>query len=440
LLGMTLALRLAERGLPVTLLEASAQTGGLADAWQIGDVTWDRHYHVTLLSDEYTRRIVGELGLEDSMRWVETRTGFFTDGRLHSMSNTLEFLKFPPLRMIDKLRLGGTIAWAARVTNWQKLEQIPVADWLRKLSGRRTFEKIWLPLLRCKLGDCWRDTSAAFIWATIARMYAARRSGLKKEMFGYCAGGYATFLTALERRLRELGVVIRLNSPVQRVESAEDRRLIVTTAGRSQVFDQVISTLPAPLMSRVCPQLSADERRRFDGIRTHGIVCASLLLKRSLSPFYVTNITDPGFPFTGVIEMTALVDKSELNGQALVYLPRYVPPDDELFDRTDAEIEHEFLTGLQRMHPQLSLADVAAFRISRARHVFALPTLGYSKRLPPITTSVPGLFALNSAHIVNGTLNVNETIKLAEDFVAGLNSEVRTAPHDPVLHQSLVEV
>jgi protoporphyrinogen oxidase len=226
LLGMTLALRLAERGLPVTLLEASAQTGGLADAWQIGDVTWDRHYHVTLLSDEYTRRIVGELGLEDSMRWVETRTGFFTDGRLHSMSNTLEFLKFPPLRMIDKLRLGGTIAWAARVTNWQKLEQIPVADWLRKLSGRRTFEKIWLPLLRCKLGDCWRDTSAAFIWATIARMYAARRSGLKKEMFGYCAGGYATILTALERRLRELGVVIRLNSPVQRVESAEDRRLI----------------------------------------------------------------------------------------------------------------------------------------------------------------------------------------------------------------------
>jgi protoporphyrinogen oxidase len=259
-------------------------------------------------------------------------------------------------------------------------------------------------------------------------------------MFGYCAGGYATVLTALERRLRELGVVIRLNSPVQRVESAEDQRLVVTTAGRSQVFDQVISTLPAPLMSRVCPQLSADERRRFDGIRTHGIVCASLLLKRSLSPFYVTNITDPGYPFTGVIEMTALVDKSELNGQALVYLPRYVPPDDELFDRTDAEIEHEFLTGLQRMHPQLSLADVAAFRISRARHVFALPTLGYSKRLPPITTSVPGLFALNSAHIVNGTLNVNETIKLAEDFVAGLNSEVRTAPHEPVLHQSLVEV
>ena len=74
------------------------------------------------------------------------------------------------------------------------------------------------------------------------------------------------------------------------------------------------------------------------------------------------------------------------------------------------------------MHPSMSLADVKAFRISRVRHVFALPTIGYSDRLPPTVTSVPGLYALNSSQIVNGTLNVNETIKLANDFVAGMNS------------------
>jgi hypothetical protein len=44
--------------------------------------------------------------------------------------------------------------------------------------------RIWLPLLKSKLGDNYRITSASFIWATIARMYAARRSGLKREMFG----------------------------------------------------------------------------------------------------------------------------------------------------------------------------------------------------------------------------------------------------------------
>ena len=177
MLGMTIAHRLSQQGHSVTLLEGRPNLGGLADAWKVGDVTWDRHYHVTLLSDLFVRDLWKELGIESQMDWVETRTGFYTDGELHSMSNTLEFLKFPPLGLVDKLRLGGTIFWASRAKNWKNLEQKTVADWLTKLSGKRTFQKMWLPLLRAKLGECWRETSAAFIWATIARMYAARRSG-----------------------------------------------------------------------------------------------------------------------------------------------------------------------------------------------------------------------------------------------------------------------
>jgi hypothetical protein len=49
--------------------------------------------------------------------------------------------------------------------------------------------------------------------------------------------------------------------------------------------------------------------------------------------------------------------------------------------------------------------------------VFAVPTVGYSRALPSTTTSVPGLHVLNSAHIVNGTLNVDETVQLAERWV-----------------------
>src|SRR5688500_19885941 len=75
LLGMTLALRLGQRGFRVTLLEAADHLGGLADAWQLGNITWDRHYHVTLLSDSYLRAILAELGLDEQMQWVQTKTG-----------------------------------------------------------------------------------------------------------------------------------------------------------------------------------------------------------------------------------------------------------------------------------------------------------------------------------------------------------------------------
>jgi hypothetical protein len=35
-------------------------------------------------------------------------------------------------------------------------------------------------------------------------------------------------------------------------------------------------------------------------------------------------------------------------------------------------------------------------------------------------SSVPGVYIVNSAHILNGTLNVNETIRLADTALAQL--------------------
>jgi hypothetical protein len=73
------------------------------------------------------------------------------------------------------------------------------------------------------------------------------------------------------------------------------------------------------------------------------------------------------------------------------------------------------------MYPSLTHDDVITCRTSRVRQVFAIPTIGYSRTLPPVATSVPGVHILNSAHIVNGTLNVDETVQLAETWVAGMS-------------------
>src|SRR5262245_32411536 len=159
MLGMTLAYRLAQCGQRVTLCEAAPQLGGLASAWNLGDAVWDRHYHVTLLSDTHLRALLDELGLEREMRWIETKTGFYCGGKLYSMSSSWEFLTFPPLSLWERLRLGGTIFLASKIRNWRRLEKISVADWLRRWSGRGAFEKIWLPLLRAKLGEAYRQTS-----------------------------------------------------------------------------------------------------------------------------------------------------------------------------------------------------------------------------------------------------------------------------------------
>ena len=176
-LGMSLALRLAREGHQITLFEAGDVLGGLAGPWQVGDITWDRHYHVTLLSDRRTRDMYEAVGLTDAdLHWVETKTGYYGPDRiLRSVSNAIEFLRLPGLSPIDKVRLGGTIVVGSKIRNGRKMERITVERWLRRWSGNKAFDTFWKPLLRAKLGDSYPQASAAFIWATIQRLYAARR-------------------------------------------------------------------------------------------------------------------------------------------------------------------------------------------------------------------------------------------------------------------------
>src|SRR5678816_225835 len=129
IMGMTLAHRLAQQGHKVTLFESGPELGGLVSSWKLGDVQWDKFYHVILLSDFRTRNILKEIGLDDTIEWVETKTGFYMNGRLYSMSDTIEFLKFPTLNLIDKFRLGLTIIVASRIKNWKRLEKIPAVSY-----------------------------------------------------------------------------------------------------------------------------------------------------------------------------------------------------------------------------------------------------------------------------------------------------------------------
>jgi protoporphyrinogen oxidase len=178
----------------------------------------------------------------------------------------------------------------------------------------------------------------------------------------------------------------------------------------------------------LCPQLSELEKARLTNVVYQGIVCASLLTRKPLGPFYVTNITDRWVPFTGVIEMTALVDRERFGGNSLVYLPCYLTQQDAYWHRTDKEIEQDFLNALERMYPHFKREDVIAFKVFRARQVLAVSTIEYSERaLPPITTSLPNVFVLNSAQIANGTLNVNETLGVVHAHLQELTTSLTSA-------------
>ncbi len=237
---------------------------------------------------------------------------------------------------------------------------------------------------------------------------------MSEERFGYVPGGAARIFDLVAHKLIDEGVKILGGTPVIAIQSSGRQQVVVTEHG-SECFDRVVVTTAAPLAARLCLDLTDAERARLRKVRYQGVVCASMVLPKPLADYYLTYITDPGCPFTAVVEMSALVDRSEFGDKTLVYLPKYVSPDDPLFDAGDDELRDSWLPYLKRLYPKFDLADVEAFKVSRVRNVYAIPTLGYSREMPPTTTTIPALQLIGSANLPFSTLNIDDTLSLVAE-------------------------
>ena len=421
-MGLATAYYLNKKGHEVTILEKEKEIGGLSRSEEIiPGLFWDRFYHVILTTDTELLEFLDELGLSEDIRFRETKTGIYADGQLHSMSTIMEFFQFKPLSLIDKLRLGAGIFYASKIKNWKRLEKKTAKAWLIRVFGHINYERMWEPLLRAKLGSAKDKVSAAFIWSTIKRYYGTRQKGSKKEMMGCADTGYRLILNHLTDHLLRHGTTIFKGYRAKFIDPINGKRIAIKSEnGISFVFDRVIATTPTPTISNLSSNFTDEFRFKLENIDYLGIVCVTLLLKKSLTSFYVTNLTDNGFPFTGLIEVTNVMPQEILNGKSLVYLPKYVPVEDPFFRKPDQEILREFIRALKKIFPNLNDEDILTCKTNREPYVQPIQKIDYSEKIPSMQTPVNNFYMVNTAMIQNSTVNNNEIIKLARqaaDFV-----------------------
>lgn len=435
--GLTAAFYLLRAGCNVTVLEARPQLGGLATYFNFGPFYWDKFYHCILTSDRPLLQLIEDLGLMEEMRWTETKVGFFTNCALHSMTTSLDFLRFPAISLWEKFRLGLGILSVSRIEDGLALEQEPIGPWLTQKFGKGNYQKLWEPLLKCKLGAARDQASASFIWATIKRLYSTRaKDASKKERLGYVRGGYHTVFTRLAEQIEALGGKIVTGAGVQQVAVNDSGGVTVATAAGNLNFDSVVATMPSSAFRQVVPAFDPDYRARLDKMRYMGMVCAVMLLKRKLSPYYCTNLTDD-LPFTGIIEMTNLISLDETSGRHLVYLPKYTSPGDPLFEASEDDVWNLFYPSLKKVVPDLKDDEIERRFVFRERLVQPIPVLNYSAIVPQMETSVPNLFLANTTQIVNSTLNNNEMVRIAGEAVKLVLKKTGNRAGSPLAEQTV---
>jgi protoporphyrinogen oxidase len=423
LLGLTAAYRLAQAGVAVTLYERDSELGGLAGTTPLDGIRIDRFYHVTLPTDRRVIELAEELGLGDRFRFRRSGVGFYHQGRLASMSTPRELLAFPGLTMVDRLRLTAFVARCQVGSDYSRLDETPLEDWLVRICGRRTWETLWRPLLDSKFDGRYDDLPATYLWSRSRRMSRSRDRS-SQEVMGWLDGGYQTLADALGHAIRRLGGEVRRDTQVRAIASGEGRAIGVVTPRGFERHDQVISTLlptaTAPLLGRDLIRAVGSDRCRY-----LGIVCLVLRLRSSLSPWYTLNITDRRVPLTAVVETTHVVDPERVGG-TLVYAPKYVNPDSPELERPSGQVKRDFMRHLKVMFPRFSPEDdVLASQVARARIAEPVHTLGGDGRVPDMFPA-PGLAMASSAHVYPEIVNGQAAIGVAERLVEGLRQRLRS--------------
>ena len=415
ILGMTAAYRLARAGVAVTLYEASDNLGGLVGSFDFRGLPADRFYHVILPTDDRVIGLADEVGLGDRFRFRPTKVGFYDDGRLFSMTSLREFMTFPLLAAHDRMRLAAFVARCQLPSGHDRLDDVPLEEWLQRLCGRRAVERLWRPLLDSKFDGRFDDLPATYIWARTRRMSNVRDSG-GRELMGWLEGGYQTLIDALEERIRALGGEIRRSTRVSRI-TVEHGRAGIAVNDRFRWFDSVLCTLaPTQAEQLFAPDLRL--RLPADRFRYLGVVCLLLRLTRSLSPYYHLNITDRRVPLTTIVETTHVVDPDAVGG-TLVYASKYVDPMHEDFDRPADLVESDYLRHVHRVFPELKPEHILASVVQRARVVEPVHTLGGAKNVPDMFP-LPRLALASTAHVYPEIVSGQAVSGVAERVVEGL--------------------
>lgn len=430
MMGLTAALELVRAGRPVTLLEAADEIGGVSASDTLGGVVVDRFYHTILPTDRALLLLLDELGLGERVSWRRVRSGLFDGERVHPATSPLDLLRLSALTPWQRLRLGVSVLRARHASDWRDIQHLTCEEWLTSIGGREVYRRFWRPLLRGKLSGAADEVSASFIWATINRLQDAKppRGVTSKDAMGFLQGGYRVLLTAMARAITTSGGRILTGTPVTALTPGTTHRWRVATPGGAMEAADVISTLPP---SRLRGLVSDEVSLALGGdVRYLGAVVEVLLLRRPLSPYYILNLGIEGLPFTGVIEMTALAPDGTFGDRGVIYLPRYVTPDDPLVRADDHAVRTAFHDGLRRVFPTFDEANVVASAIHRAPAVQPIHPRGYAELLPP-TRAAEGLRVASTAQVFPWPVHNDAVIRRAREAVHHLLADGAADPIHP---------
>jgi protoporphyrinogen oxidase len=436
--GLVCAHRLGQAGHTCDVYERWPGLGGQAATIDIGGGhLLERYYHHLFTSDRHIAELYEELGMPGELEWLPSSVAFFLEGRSWPFTSPLHLLRFSPLSLRSRIRMGVAVLRLQRGgDDVAPFERMTARAWIRDAMGAEAYEKVWGPLLRGKFGDRADDISMAWLWGKLTMRRKLQGKESRQELLGYPRRSWEPLFGELARRVEAGGGRVLIDRPVKRLARADagfeveygapgsfrsghDPRAF-QAAGRER-YDAVVATVPNDVFRGMLDlELPRDYLQRLDSIEYHTALCLLLELDRSFTPFYWTNIADAELPFVGVIEHTNLISPVRYGGRRFLYVANYLAPGHELLGLDADALLERYLPGLRRVNAAFDRSWVKASWLHREPAAQPIVTVGYHERIPALKTPVPGLVLANTTQVYPEDRGTNYAVRLGDQAAAAV--------------------
>ena len=404
--GMSAAYDLRKAGHEVVIYEAAEYVGGLASGFKEPHWDWsvEKFYHHWFQSDSSMLGLIEELGWEDKVIFPRPFTVMLYKGKWHPFDSILHALLFPGLGFgFNKIRFGFVGLFLRLTNNWKALEKVTADSWMMKWAGKQVYEQMWKPLLIGKFGPFYKDVNMAWMWARIK----ARTTRL-----GTFEGGFQKFADMFAKKLREMGVEIRLGVNVKFIKQNQASGSLNVDR---ESYDKVLVTTSPNLMAKLCPDLPEDYLKGLLELKSMGAVVMVLSLKQKLSKdgYYWFNLPkDAGYPMLALVEHTNFVSKEHFGGDYIVYAGDYLELGHEYFTMSEEELFERFRPAFKKFNPAFEKDWVKKIWVTKTNYAQPVPLVNHSKNIPAIQTPIQGLYFASMSQVYPWDRGTNFAVEI----------------------------
>ena len=415
--GLASAYRLAERGHRVTVLESSDSLGGLGTFFDLDGHKIDRFYHCIMPSDSYFLELIGDLGLSERLYWNNTLMGMIYQGRHYPFNTPLDLLKFTPLSLFERIRLGGMSKLLGRLGNDEKLDGTPIEDWLCRIFGKALWRKFWAPMFAAKFG---------IGAATLPALYLKKRLGRESNVAirGYVDNGLFGLIQSLDSVIKQLDGTLHVNCGVTKLYQGNGSVTVRTDQDQEMDFDYVLSTIPVSRLSRIASDLEGIHD--LPDLTYQGVVNMLLLLDRPLDNYFWTPALLSESGFDGIVESTALIKTEHYGGHHAAYVMKYTGRDSSLFADSESDIADRWTADFLRIYASRGIGpeNIKERFVFRAPFVEPIYPLGYTKLQPGNQIGRSNVFLATTAQVYPCITSWNSSIRVASSTVTAMLRQI----------------